>query len=125
MEKQQSYLRGKDVVAIAVFPSSRENLLAFRDTSGFYQILVSDTSEILYRLFEVENISGFRPSLFRKKGKSSDIPELKNIKEVNLSGRAAADILIGVEGNIKYAHYGKQESDHISMEMLRTQIDSL
>lgn len=125
VEREQSFLRSKDVVAIAVFASSREHLLSFRDTSGFYQVLISDTSEILYRLFEVETISGFRPSLFRKKGKSAESASLNKIKETNISNRAASDILIGTEGNIEYAYYGKQEGDHLSIAELKAQIDSL
>lgn len=125
LEQEQSFLRRKDVVAIAVFPSCRDNLLKFRDTSGFYQLMVSDTSEILYRLFEVGTVSGFRPSLLRKKTKTAGLPDTKHIKETNISGRVAAEILIGPEGNIKYTHYGSSESDHLKMNLLKAQVDSL
>lgn len=125
LEREQSFLRQKDVVAIAVFPSAQPYLQRFRDTSGFYQILVSDTSELLYRLFDVAESSGFRPSLLRKKDKVPAPAGLKDLKEPRVSSRAAAEILIGPEGNIKYAHYGSQESDHLPVDKLRIHIDSL
>lgn len=125
LEREQAFLRQRDVIAIAVFPSAQEYLLRYRDTSGFYQLIVSDTSEILYRLFGVSEISGFRPALLRKKSKVAVPASLKDSKEPKLSSRAAADILIGVEGNIKYTHYGKSESDHLPMPRLRNWIDNL
>ncbi|GAA4455551.1 peroxiredoxin family protein [Rurimicrobium arvi] len=127
IEQQKEYFRSKDIVVLAVFPSTKEVLQRFRDTAAYYQIIISDSEQALYRLFEIGDQASFRPKLLGHKKPAIKVEKskLKGIEEKGMSDKAPADILIDAGGNIFNSYYGKYESDHIPLSKLKELIDSL
>jgi len=110
---------------VAVFQSTREGIMGHVGKQRPPFPIIPDPGHNLYRRYGVEtSLYGFLLGLTLRTGKA-----LKAMAKGFLPGRmegsitlVPADFLIGPEGNILVAYYGKDISDHLPIETILQQL---
>lgn len=123
IQEQAAYFKSKNLVVLAVYESSAENMKTYLDGENPYAVLIPNPDQSLYRLYDIERSSGkvFK-SLFHgaigkaKKGKQLFKSEMKQDGNANTIG---GDFLIDENGVVKTAYYGKFIGDHLPVEKIR------
>lgn len=127
LEKEKDYFLRNDIVLLAVYESSPENVKMLRDTNQFYQILVPDPSGILFDLYRVEKSKAKinKGALHGARRKANEGNKLfsKKIKQDGNDARVPADFIIDENGNIVTAYYGKYLGDHLTIEFLKAKFN--
>ena len=123
IQEQAAYFKSKDLVVLAVYESSAENMKTYLDGENPYAVLIPNPDQSLYQLYEIERSTGkvFK-SLFNgamrkaKRGKKLFKAKMKQDGHGNTIG---GDFLIDEHGMVKTAYYGKFVGDHLPIEKIK------
>lgn len=123
MEKQTAYFKSKNLVVIAIYESSRENMKKYLEGETPYAIMVPNPEQNLYKLYDIDHSMGkifkglFRGALKKvNEGKKLYKSKIKQDGNANTIG---ADFLIDENGLVKRAYYGKFLGDNIPLEDIK------
>lgn len=119
LQEQADYFKSKDLVLLAVYESTADNMKQYLEGESFYATMLPNPDLSLYKLYNIEQSSGkLMKGMFHgvmgKMGKGKKLFKRK-IKQDGNSNRISADFLIDENGNIKTAYYGKFISDHLPL----------
>lgn len=127
LEEQKDYFLKKGIVMLSFFESSPENVLIFKDTHQFYQVVIADPKGILYDLYGVEeNRSKMaRGTVHAAAAKAKRGKKLypNKLPQDGKPNRISAEILIDENGNIATAYYGQYLGDNMPVEVLKAAIE--
>lgn len=127
LEEQKDYFLKKGVIMLSFFESSPENVIIFKDTHQFYQVIIADPNGILYNLYGVEEnrskmARGTVHAAAAKAKRGKKIYPNK-LTQDGKSNRISAEILIDENGNIAAAYYGQYLGDNMPLELLKAAIE--
>ncbi|MFA6151806.1 MAG: redoxin domain-containing protein [Chitinophagaceae bacterium] len=127
LEEQKDYFFKKGIVLLSFFESSPENVLTFKDTHQFYQVVIADPKGILYNLYGVEEnrakmARGTVHAAAAKAKKGKKLYPNKIVQD-GKPNRISAEILIDENGNIATAYYGQYLGDNMPIEALKAAIE--
>ena len=113
---------------VAVFQSARAGILEYVGRQQPAFPLIPDPEQVMYRRFRVESsLAGFVKGLALRAGRA-----VQSMRAGFLPGRmdgsktrVPADFLIGPEGRILTAYYGKDISDHLPIDEIFRQLDDV
>lgn len=121
-----SFFKANNVVLIAVYESSSENMLTYLANEEVYPHMIPDSSQLLYALYDLERSTGkMLKSMFKgamgkmKKGRKLFKTEIKQDGNAN---RIGAEFLIDENGIVSIAHYGSYIGDDLPIEQIITAI---
>jgi len=124
VEQQSSYFKAKNLVVIAIYESSPENMKKYLVDQTPYTIMIPNPEQNLYRLYDIDHSTGkifkgiFHGALKKaNEGKKLYQSKLKQDGNANTIG---ADFLIDENGVVKRAYYGKFLGDHLPLEDIKT-----
>lgn len=123
LEEQAEYFRSKNLIVLAVYESSAENMKQYLEGENPYAIMVPNPEQNLYQLYDIDKSSGkVLKGLFHraigtaKKGRKLFKTKMKQDGNGNTIG---ADFLIDENGIVKTAYYGKFLSDHLPVDTIK------
>ena len=127
LEAEKEYFKSKNIVLIAVYESSLQNLRLLRDTNSFYQLLVADSEGILYEEYGVDegkerSTKGKLNGVGKKVKEGKKLLSTKIIKDKK-SKRTGADFLIDENGNIMFAYYSKYHGDSMPISLIKEKLN--
>lgn len=120
LARNYSKLEEKGIIVLAVFHSSREEIVQFSGKETLSFALIPDPEETLYRLYGLQrSIVGKMKSMFQF-GKMKQIMSegLFNLQSMNKPNTLPADFLIDEMGQIIEAYYGKDFGDHLDIKII-------
>ena len=125
IEQQTAYFKSKNLVVIAIYESSRENLKKYLENENPYAVMIPNPEQNLYKLYDIDHSLGkiFKGILFRgtlkkvNEGKKLYKSKMKQDGNANTIG---ADFLIDENGLVKRAYYGKFLGDNLPLEDIKT-----
>lgn len=120
LQQLDSYFRDMNLVVLAIYESSSENLLRYSHGESFYARMISDPKYDLYTIYDIEQ-SALKIFYSMYKGAYAKSKEGRSkFKEIFCpEGRPntlGADFLIGEDGLIKYAYYNQYLGDHLPVK---------
>lgn len=123
IQEQAGYFKSKNLVVLAIYESSAENMKKYLEGEDPYAIMVPNPEQDLYRLYSIDKSTGkivkglFRGAIRKaNEGKKLSGPKLKQDGNGNTIG---ADFLIDENGIIKTAYYGSFLGDHLPVERIK------
>ncbi len=124
IESQSTYFKSKNLVVLAVYESSRENMKKYLENEHPYAVMIPNPEQNLYQLYDIDHSTGkilkglFRGALKKmNEGKKLYKSKLKQDGNTNTIG---ADFLIDENGLVKRAYYGNFLGDHLPVEDIKT-----
>lgn len=126
LEDEREFFEKKNVVLLAIYESSLQNLQLMVDTNKYFQHIISDEEGLLYDLYAVEAsrtkiTKGMLHGALSKAQKGKKYYNTK-IKQDGNPNRIAADFLIDENGNISIAYYGKYLGDRMPLTFLKSNL---
>ena len=123
LQEEGAYFESRNLVLLAVYESTAENMLQYLDDQKVYPKMIPDPELTLYRLYGLEKSMGkMMKALFngglQKKKEGKNLFH-KKIKRDGSKTRISADFLIDENGVIKEAYYGKYLGDHLPIETIK------
>jgi thioredoxin-dependent peroxiredoxin len=119
LQMQSEYFKAKDLVVIAVYESTAENMKQYLEGESFYAQMIPNSDEQLYKLYALDKSMGkMMKGMFHGamgKLKAGKAQFRKKIKQDGNASRIGADFLIDESGRIKTAYYGKYLGDHLPL----------
>jgi peroxiredoxin len=117
LQELDSYFRKMNLVVLAIYESSSENLLRYSSGESFYARMISNTEYDLYSIYDIEQ-STLKILYSMYKGAYAKGEEgRRRFKEIFCpEGRKdtlGGDFLIDEDGYIKYAYYNQYLGDHL------------
>lgn len=123
LEAESDYFKSKNLILLAVYESSVDNMKQFVEGENFYTIMIPNPDLSLYKLYDVERSTGkmlkgmFHGAMSKiKKGKKLF---KKQIKQDGTANRIGADFLIDEKGNVLKAYYGKYIGDDLPIHEIK------
>lgn len=123
LQEQADYFKSKNLVVLAIYESSAENMKKYLEGEDPYAIMVPNPEQDLYRLYDIDRSSGkmlkgfFHGAMGKvNAGRKLSKTKLKQDGNANTIG---ADFLIDEHGVIKTAYYGRFLSDHLPVESIK------
>lgn len=119
LQEKSDYFRSKNLILLAVYESSAENMKKYLDGENPYAVMIPNPDESLYKRYAVDKSMGkvmkgmFRGAMSKmKKGKKLF---KSDIKQDGNATRIGADFLIDEKGVVKNAYYGDYVGDHLPL----------
>ena len=124
---QDAYFKEEGLELLAIFQSPKDRILEYVGKQNTPFSIIADPEQRLYNLYGVE-ISGlgliralFKPGKFKEAlNKGFHTGTMEGPKT-----RIPADFIIGENGIILKAYYGKDIGDHMPIEMIKEVIDTV
>ncbi|MDP3387938.1 MAG: redoxin domain-containing protein [Eubacteriales bacterium] len=124
---QDTYFKEKGLVLLAIFQSPKDRILEYVGKQNTPFPIIADPEQRLYKLYGVE-VSGlgliralFKPGKFKEAlNKGFHTGTMEGPKT-----RIPADFIIGENGIILKAYYGKDIGDHMPIEMIEEVLDKV
>lgn len=117
MQQQANYFREKNLVVLAVYESSADNMKKYIGLESFYALMIPNPDLSLYQLYKIDNSMGkMMKGIFHgAMGKMKEGKKLftQKIKQDGNAGRIGADFLIDENGIVRKAYYGNHLGDHL------------
>lgn len=123
LEEQAEYFKSKNLVVLAIYESSAENMKTFLEGEHPYAIMVPNPEQNLYQLYDIDKSTGkvlkgiFHGAIGKAK-KGEKLFKTK-LKQDGNSSRIGADFLIDENGIIKTAYYGNYLGDDLPLENIK------
>lgn len=127
LQNHASYFKSKQVIVLAVYESSEQNMKSYIGDSTFYASMIPNPDESLYKLYNVERsmgkvMKGMFHGLMKKKSAGEKLFK-KPMKQDGNMNRIEADFLIDENGKIIISKYGDFIGDHIPLDELKKVIN--
>jgi len=124
IEKMAEDYRRNNVVLLSVYESSAENMRAMISDEKFYATMVPDPDSSLYRLYDLDrSLLGLFGFLLFKGGIGQVIKGMKlfkqKVKNDGHTDRIEAEFLIGTDGKVVEAYYGKNPGDNLPISTIK------
>lgn len=117
LQKLDSYFREMDLVVLAVYESSRENLKRYSRDESFYARMIANPEFDLYTLYNIEqNTLKILFSMYKgafAKGAEGRRRFKENFSPEGHTNVLGGDFLIDENGRIQYAYYNQYLGDHL------------
>ena len=127
LEEQAAYFESRDLVLLAVYESTAENMLRYLDNQRVYPKMIPDPELKLYKLYGLEKSPGkMMKGMLRgglKKRKEGKKLFHEKIKKDGSAARISADFLIDEGGIVRKAYYGKYVGDHLPVDAIKQFIE--
>jgi len=127
IQEQAEYFKSKNLVVLAVYESTVENMKTYLADENPYAVMLPDPEKNLYQLYNIEKSkrkvfnSIFHGAISKaKKGGKLFKTKMKQDGDTNTIG---ADFLIDENGNVNTAYYGKYIGDHLPIEKIKPFLD--
>lgn len=125
IEQQTAYFKSKNLVVIAIYESSRENMKKYLEDETPYAVMIPNPEQNLYKLYDIERSTGkiFKGLLFRgalKKANEGKKLYRSKMKQDGNANTIGADFLIDENGLVRTAYYGKFLGDYLPLEDIKT-----
>jgi thioredoxin-dependent peroxiredoxin len=123
LQEQADYFKSKNMIMLAVYESSAENMKIYLEGETFYAIMLPNTDQNLYKLYDIDRGMGkMMKGMFHgamKKMKQGKKLFKHEMKQDGNKDRIGADFLIDENGIVKTAYYGKYVGDHLKIEDIK------
>lgn len=123
LQEQASYFNEKNLVVLAVYESSQDNMKKYVGGESFYAVMIPNPDQSLYELYKIDNSMGkmMKGMFHGAMGKMKEGKKLftQKIKQDGNTGRIGADFLIDENGIVKKAYYGKFVGDHLPLSDIK------
>ena len=122
--QQYDSLKAKGLVFIAIYESSRQQMLQYIENENIPFTMIPDPEHKLYNLYNVERSTGkmlgsfFKGEVIKKVMKGQKQFN-KKLKQDGHKNQMEADFLINEKGEVVVAHYGTFIGDHIPLEKIK------
>lgn len=117
IQEQANYFREKNLVILAVYESSADNMKKYIGEESFFAVMIPNENLSLYKLYKIDNSMGkmMKGMFHGAMGKMNEGKKLftQKIKQDGKVGRIGADFLIDEKGIVKFAYYGNHLGDHL------------
>lgn len=127
IQEQADYFKSKNLVVLAIYESSAENMRKYLQDENTYAVMVPNPEQNLYQLYDIDKSTGkalkgiFHGAIGKaKQGKKLYTTEIKQDGNGNTIG---ADFLIDENGIVHTAYYGKFIGDHLPVEKIKAFIN--
>ncbi|MBX2905342.1 MAG: redoxin domain-containing protein [Taibaiella sp.] len=115
-----------DLVLLAVYESSADNMRKYLDGSEVHTVMIPDTAQALYQLYGVERSKGkiMKGMLHGGMGKIKAGKKLftQNIKQDGNMDRIGADFVIDEHGKVLIAHYDSYVGGHLPVHEILSMV---
>lgn len=123
IQKQAEYFKSKNMVVLAVYESTTENMRTYLGGDTPYAIMLPDPEKKLYQLYNIEKSMGkmFKSVFYGAFGKAMRGVRLfkEKVKQDGDINTIGADFLIDERGIVNTIYYGKYVGDHIPVEKIK------
>ncbi|WP_430402283.1 redoxin domain-containing protein [Fluviicola sp.] len=124
IQEQTDYFKSKNLIVLAIYESSAENMKKYLEGENPYAIMVPNPEQNLYQLYDIEKSKGkafksvFHGAISKaKKGGKLFKTKMKQDGDGNTIG---ADFLIDENGIVNTAYYGKYIGDHLPIDKIKS-----
>lgn len=120
VQQQADYFKSKNLVVLAVYESTAENMKKYLSGENPYAIMLPNPEENIYQLYNIEKSKGkaFK-TIFHggiKKAKQGSKLFKTKMKQDGDGNTIGADFLIDEDGKVIAAYYGKYIGDHMPID---------
>jgi peroxiredoxin len=123
LQEQAAYFKEKNVIVLAVYESSQENMKKYLQGETPYAVMIPNSDQSLYELYMIDNSMGkmMKGMFHGAMGKMKEGKKLfiQKIKQDGNTGRIGADFLINENGIVQKAYYGKFVGDHLALTEIK------
>ncbi|WP_343632746.1 redoxin domain-containing protein [Fluviicola sp.] len=123
IQEQAAYFKSRNLVVLAVYESSAENMKTYLDGENPYAVLIPNPDQSLYKLYDIERSTGkvFKSLFHGAIGKAKEGKKLYKtpMKQDGNANTIGGDFLIDENGTVKKAYYGKYIGDHLPLEQIK------
>ena len=117
LESESAYFKSRNLVLIAVYESTADNMKQYLGHESFYAVMIPDPSQHLYTLYHIERSTAkLMKGIFHgAMGKAKAGKKLfrSSIATDGNTNRIGADFLIDENGKVLKAHYGSYLGDEL------------
>jgi peroxiredoxin Q/BCP len=123
IEEQADYFKSKNLVVLAIYESSAENMKKYLEGENPNAVLVPNPEQDLYQLYAIDRsrgkvFKGLFHGLIGAAKKGEKLFKTK-MKQDGAATTIGADFLIDENGVVKTAYYGKFLGDHLPVENIK------
>lgn len=124
IEKMAEDYRRNNVALLSVFESSTGNIKSMMADEQFYATIIPDPDSSLYRLYDLDrSLLGLFGFLLFKGGIGKAMQGTKlykqKVKNDGHPDRIEAEFLIGADGKVVEAYYGKNPGDNLPLAIIK------
>lgn len=123
VQEQSAYFKSKNLVVLAVYESSAENMKTYLEGENPYAVMLPNPERNLYQAYGIEKSKGkaFKSIFHGAIGKAKQGSKLykTKMKQDGDGSTIGADFLIDENGIINRAYYGNYIGDHLSLDTIK------
>lgn len=123
IQEQTDYFKSKNLVVLAIYESSSENMKKYLEGETPYAIMVPNPEQTIYKLYDIDRSSGkVLKGLFHGaigKAKKGEKLFKSKMKQDGNGSTIGADFLIDENGIVKTVYYGKFLGDHLPIDKIK------